>query len=89
MRQEKVRINSLGEAIKVLRVGRCITQKKLASMCGIDKSSISKFEHDDCVPTFGTFYKLLNVLNPHKDLLRWMVEDANKDIPLYARKGGL
>ncbi|MEO7768127.1 MAG: helix-turn-helix transcriptional regulator, partial [Ferruginibacter sp.] len=55
----------LGGRIKMIRKKKNLTQIRLASGCGVQKSSISKIEAGLANPTVFTLYKISNMLKVH------------------------
>lgn len=54
---------TLGPALKSLRIERGLTLNDLAKATGVSKSAISKYENDKRIPTMGVFGRLTEALD--------------------------
>ena len=51
-----------GNAVRLSRKMKGLTQSQIAKKVGVDVSQISRYEHGETIPTKNNFYKLLKVL---------------------------
>ncbi|MCU0547269.1 MAG: helix-turn-helix transcriptional regulator [Oscillatoriaceae cyanobacterium Prado104] len=59
----EIKINTLGEAVKFKRCLAGMTQRKLASLLGVDYTYISKIENDRVIPSIETIEKIEEILD--------------------------
>ena len=57
-----LKVELLGEAIKNIRKKRNLTQKQLAELVGVQKSQISRLEHNTKNVTISTILKIFRAL---------------------------
>jgi DNA-binding XRE family transcriptional regulator len=60
----------MGQIIHDARKSEKITQAELASKIGADKSYISKIEKGFIEPSAGTFYRMINALGLHIEIVK-------------------
>jgi DNA-binding XRE family transcriptional regulator len=60
----------MGRVIYDVRKNEKITQAELASRIGTEKSYISKVENGVIEPSVGTFYRIINALGLHIEIVR-------------------
>lgn len=70
----------LAHRIKELRNERKLTQQRLADLLGVDKSSISKYEHGVNAPDHEQLKKLSDVFNVSMDYLIGRTNNRNNSI---------
>ena len=71
-------IRELGDRLRALRAEKGISLDRMATLTGIEKSSLSKIENAQRIPRYDTFLRLLDALEaPPEDLMpkRFSQED--------------
>ncbi|WP_424236887.1 helix-turn-helix domain-containing protein [Bhargavaea ginsengi] len=67
-------LQTTGQKIRSLRLGRGMTQQQLADQCGLTKSLISKIEHGQTGSAVATLSKLANALGV---TLSWLLQEED------------
>lgn len=68
------------ETLKTLRNERNISQGKLASIIGVDRSSVSKWESGDRTPELGVGRKIASYFGVSLDYLFGATDDPNQEL---------
>lgn len=68
------------ETLKALRTERKISQGKLASILGVDRSSVSKWESGDRTPELSVGRKIANYFGVSLDYLFGATDDPNQEL---------
>ena len=70
---------SLGNFINKKRIEKQISQRELASICGLGNSTISRIEKDEVIPETATLIKITEALGlDYSDIIPYIYENKDK-----------
>ncbi|WP_322446143.1 helix-turn-helix domain-containing protein [Robertmurraya mangrovi] len=77
---------SIGRTLKELRVRRNWNQEYVARLMTVDRSTISRYENDEILPSYDTIAKFAQVYQVHKDILLRELDQNKNGLPIILKE---